>query len=234
MFDSFYIAWKYIVYNRIKTAVLIASITLISFLPFALQLLLNESERQLMSRAVTTPLVVGAKGSALDLVMNTLYFDDEVPELITLEASNRVMDTNLALPIPLYVRFRARGNPIVGTTLDYFEFRGLQVAQGRQLAVLGDCVLGAKVEEELGLKPGDSLVSSPETLFDLAGIYLLTELQPVYDFEIDHFSFWIGPELGKIVKNGVIFYAKPGFGIDGDADKGDRKFSFELGFRYFM
>jgi putative ABC transport system permease protein len=173
MIDSLYIGWKYIYYNKIKTAVLVACVTLISFMPLSLQLLLDESERQLMSRAVTTPLVVGAKGSALDLVMNTLYFDDEVPELITLQASNRVMDTNLALPIPLYVRFRARGNPIVGTTLDYFEFRGLQVAQGRQLAVLGDCVLGAKVEEELGLKPGDSLVSSPETLFDLAGIYPL-------------------------------------------------------------
>jgi putative ABC transport system permease protein len=126
-----------------------------------------------MSRAVSTPLVVGAKGSSLDLVMNTLYFDDEVPELITVAASNRVMDTDLALPIPVYARFQARGNPIVGTTLDYFDFRGLKIAQGRQLAVLGDCVLGAKVAETLGLEPGDSLVSSPETLFDLAGIYPL-------------------------------------------------------------
>ena len=148
-----------------------ACITLITFLPVALEVLLNESEKQLMSRAVSTPLVIGAKGSALDLVMNTLYFDDEVPELITMQASNRVMDSELALPIPLYVRFQARGNPIVGTTLDYFDFRGLRIAQGRQLAVLGDCVLGARVAESLGLKPGDSLVSSPETLFDLAGVY---------------------------------------------------------------
>ena len=46
MFDSLYIAWKYISYNRIKTVVLIACITLITFLPFSLQLLLDESERQ--------------------------------------------------------------------------------------------------------------------------------------------------------------------------------------------
>ena len=173
MINSLYIAWKYISYNKIKTVTLVACVTLISFLPLSLQLLLEESERQLMSRAVSTPLVVGAKGSSLDLVMNTLYFDDEVPELITVEASNRVMDTDLALPIPVYARFQARGNPIVGTTMDYFDFRGLRIAQGRQLAVLGDCVLGAKVAETLGLKTGDSLVSSPETLFDLAGIYPL-------------------------------------------------------------
>jgi len=173
MFDSLYIAWKYISYNRIKTVVLIACITLISFLPFALQLLLDESERQLMSRAVETPLVVGTKGSALDLVMNTLYFGDDVPELMTMTASDRIADADLALPIPMYVRFKARGNPIVGTTLDYFDFRGLTIARGRQLAVLGDCVLGAKVAESLALKPGDSLVSAPESLFDLAGVYPL-------------------------------------------------------------
>ena len=105
MFDSLYIAWKYIIYNRIKTAVLIASITLISFLPFALQLLLNESERQLMSRAVETHLVVGTKGSALDLVMNTLYFGDDVSELMTMVASDRIADSDLALPIPMYCLF---------------------------------------------------------------------------------------------------------------------------------
>lgn len=173
MLDSLYIAWKYISFNKIKTITLVACITLIAFLPVSLQLLLDESERQLMSRAVSTPLLVGAKGSALDLVMNTLYFGDEVPELITMAASERVMNTDLALPIPLYVRFRARGNPIVGTTLDYFDFRGLKVAKGRNLAMLGDCVVGASIAEKLGLKPGDRLVSSPETLFDLAGIYPL-------------------------------------------------------------
>ena len=103
MIDSFYIAWKYISFNKVKTIVLVACVTLISFLPIALQLLLGESERQLMSRAVSTPLVVGAKGSSLDLVMNTIYFGDEVPELITMGASELVENTNLALSIPIAI-----------------------------------------------------------------------------------------------------------------------------------
>ncbi len=74
MIDSLYIAWRYVSFNKAKTATLVACITLIAFLPVSLELLLDESERQLMSRAVSTPLVVGVKGSALDLVMNTLYF----------------------------------------------------------------------------------------------------------------------------------------------------------------
>ncbi|KPJ76353.1 MAG: hypothetical protein AMJ54_11875 [Deltaproteobacteria bacterium SG8_13] len=170
---SFYLAWKYIIYNRIKTAVLVACVTLIAFLPFALQMLLEESERQLTSRAVSTPLVIGAKGSALDLVMNTLYFGDEHPEAISMEAVNRIWDSELALPIPVYTRFKARGFPIVGTSLDYFSFRNLDVATGRSLAVLGECVLGARAAEELDLQPGGALVSSPESLFDLAGVYPL-------------------------------------------------------------
>lgn len=173
MIDSLYIAWRYVRFNKIKTATLIACITLIAFLPLALQMLLGESERQLLSRAVSTPLLVGAKGSALDLVMNALYFDDEVPEPITMADADRIEESGLAFPIPVYARFRARDYPIVGTTLDYFDFRGLEIAAGRPLAIVGDAVLGAAVANRLGLKPGDALVSSPENLFDLAGVYPL-------------------------------------------------------------
>lgn len=173
MIDSFYVAWRYLTFNWVRGLTLIACVTLIAVLPLSLELLLDESERQLLSRAETTPLMVGAKGSSLDLVMNSLYFGETVPELISMVAVERVADTDLALPIPLYVRFKARGFPIVGTNLDYFDFRGFSIAEGRNLALLGECVLGARAAEELGLGPGDSLLSSPETLFDLAGVYPL-------------------------------------------------------------
>lgn len=173
MIDSLYIAWRYVGFNKIKTLTLIGCITVIAFLPLALELLLSESERQLMARATSTPLVVGAKGSAVDLVMNTLYFTDELPEAIKFAEADRVEDSGLALPIPIYARFRARGYPIVGTSLDYFDFRGLQMEKGRQMAIVGDAVLGAIVAEELRLKPDEGVVSSPENLFYLAGVYPL-------------------------------------------------------------
>lgn len=171
--DSLYLAWRYLSFNWARSLTLVACVTLIAVLPLALELLLNESERQLQARAETTPLLVGAKGSSLDLVMNSLYFGDTVPETISMAAVDRVAESDLTLPIPLYVRFKARDFPIVGTNLDYFEFRGLEIAEGRALAILGECVLGARAAEELGLGPGDSLFSSPETLFDLAGVYPL-------------------------------------------------------------
>ena len=173
MIDSLTIAWKYISYYKARTVTLIACVTLIAVVPLVLQVLLAESERQLMSRAVSTPLLLGAPGSALDLVMNGLYFDDEVPSLVSMAAVDAVTDSGLATPIPLYVRFKARRFPIVGTTLDYFDYRGLVVAEGRPLTLLGDAVIGAGVARKLGIRVGDRLLSSPETVFDLAGVYPL-------------------------------------------------------------
>ena len=67
-------------------------------------------------------------------------------------------------------------------------------------------------------------------------IYTLPEFQPIYDFENDHFSFWVGPEFGKMLgddgKN--VVYMKPGWGVDPDFLQGDREFTFEIGWRYFM
>jgi hypothetical protein len=67
-----------------------------------------------------------------------------------------------------------------------------------------------------------------------SGIYLLPEIQYIYDFELHHNSFWIGPEIGKMLAPGRILYLKPGFGINPSKSKGDRNWTFEIGFRYFF
>jgi len=41
------------------------------------------------------------------------------------------------MQIPLHVRFQAQGAPIVGTELDYFDFRGLKLAEGQMLTAPG-------------------------------------------------------------------------------------------------
>jgi putative ABC transport system permease protein len=41
------------------------------------------------------------------------------------------------------------------------------------VGLLGECVIGANVAARLGLGPGDAIVSSPETVFDIAGVYPL-------------------------------------------------------------
>ena len=170
---SIYIAWRYLSFYKARTLTLLMCVTVIGFLPLALDRLLNEAERALLARAQATPLLIGAKGSALDLVMNVLYFGSQKPPAIEYGQYERILESNLALGIPVYTRFNARGSPIVGTTLDYLDFRGLTVAEGRTLVTLGDCLIGAAVAARLDLSVGDKLVSSPENAFDLAGVYPL-------------------------------------------------------------
>jgi putative ABC transport system permease protein len=173
MHDVFYIAWRYMVYNRIKTIILILSVALILFLPFGLKILVSRSAESLTQRAKTTPLIIGAKGSPLELVLNSLYFESEIPERITFAEVLRVRQTGLADAVPLYTRFGARGFKIIGTTLDYLQFRDLHPASGRVMAVLGECVVGSAVAEKLNLQVGESIITSPESVFDLAGVYPL-------------------------------------------------------------
>jgi putative ABC transport system permease protein len=174
-----------LVHNRVKTAVLVGSIMLIVYLPVALRVLVDQSAADLLSRADATPLLVGAKGSPLELALSSLYFESDTPELTTYSESERVDASGLARPIPLYVRFRVRSQPIVGTSIEYFDFRGLQFAQGRPMAIIGECVLGAKAAEQLGVGAGGTVVTSPESVFDIAGVYPLKMsvvgvLEPAY------------------------------------------------------
>jgi putative ABC transport system permease protein len=173
MMGAIYIGWRYLMFHRIKTLLLVGCLTLVLFLPVALRILVGHTEQQLSVRAAATPLLMGAKGSPLELTLNSLYFDTKVPDHLDYAQVAEVRDTQLAWPIPLYVRFQSRGHPIVGTSLDYFDFRGLNVASGTQMQRLGDCVVGAVLAERLGIGPGDSVVSSPETVFDIAGVYPL-------------------------------------------------------------
>jgi len=173
MSDVLYLAWRYLLYHRLKTAILVTSIMLIMYLPIGLNVVVEQSAEHLTARAEATPLLVGAKGSPLELALNSLYFSEEYPELIDYAEATSVTESRLADAIPLYVRFRSRSHPIVGTSLDYFGFHDLRFASGRSMAVLGECVVGANVAESLGVGPGDTVTSSPETVFDLAGVYPL-------------------------------------------------------------
>ena len=173
MTGPLYLAWRYLARHKVKTAILVASIALIVFLPAALDSLVDQSAAQLSARAQTTPLLLGAKGSSLELVLSALYFESEPPEPVAWSEVERIAMSGLAEAIPLHLGFQARGHPIVGTTLEYLDFRGLELAQGRRMAMLGECVLGAGIARDLGLAPGGALVSSPESVFDLAGVYPL-------------------------------------------------------------
>jgi putative ABC transport system permease protein len=171
--NALYLAFAYLRYHWARSLVLTLVAALILFVPVATQILLSTSERALVARGDATPLLLGSRGSQLDLTMAALYFSDERPEPVLMQEVEAVWDSGLAVPIPVHTAFSSGGFRIVGTTLDYFDFRDLPLSDGLGLSVLGDAVIGADVAEALGKGVGDTLVSSPENLFDLDGVYPL-------------------------------------------------------------
>ncbi len=184
MLDSLYLAWHYLKHNRITAAVLIAAITLIVFLPAALQVIVRHAEQHFRSRAASTPLLVGPRGSELELVLAGVYFDKPLHQVTDWNQVERIRKQEQGLVIPLHIRYTARDSPVVGTTEDYLDTRGLRLSVGRRCDILGECVVGANVAKRLDLQVGDKLpvASSPAFVLDspplrLHVVGILTEVE---------------------------------------------------------
>ena len=173
MRDVIFMARRYLQFYWGKTAVLVASISLILFLPAGLHVLVEQGAEVLTARAEATPLLIGARGSAVDLTLSALYFRPPHVESIGHQEVTRVDRSSLARGIPLHLRFAVGRQRIVGTTLDYADFRGLTVDRGRWLAMLGECVLGSDAARALGVDVGDHVLSSAGSAFDVAGSFPL-------------------------------------------------------------
>lgn len=172
-----YLTFNYILYHRWKTVVMVACLFLTVILPVTISGLIRSFEKSIYTRSETTPIVVGPEGSALDLTLQSLYFNrgsaEDQAATISMSEQQEVTRDNLAIAIPVHCLFQAKQFPIVGTTGDYFRFRDLKIASGAPLAILGECVIGADCAAELGLSPGDKLLSDRPNLLDLAGDYPL-------------------------------------------------------------
>ena len=97
MKQTLYLAWRYLAFHRLKTFILLTSITLNPVPAGRPSGAVNQSSEQLTRRAEATPLVVGSKGSPLELVLNTLYFRSDSPEPMSYRQAQKVQDSGLAL-----------------------------------------------------------------------------------------------------------------------------------------
>lgn len=165
----------YIAHNKLKAALLATAFALTLFLPLALSFLIREYQSDLTARADTTPLVLGARGDRYDLVLKSLYFSGGLETSLSAADLDTLTQQHAsrAIHIPLHLGYSARRYPLVGTSLDYFPFRNLTVADGSLPLRLGDAVLGHTVARELGLGPGSHLITDQSSLFNIASTYPL-------------------------------------------------------------
>jgi putative ABC transport system permease protein len=170
MSGTFLLAWRYILHHKFKSAVLVASIVLTVLLPVTIKIMLWQFNQKVLSRADETSAIVGSVGSDLDLALNATYFRAN-PDLkpVNYAELDFVRESGLATPIPVHARFTAQKYKIVGTSLDYFRYRKLEVAAGQLFTTLGDCVLGNRVAAKLGLEPGLQIISDRQNVIAFGG-----------------------------------------------------------------
>ena len=106
-------------------------------------------------------LVVGAKGSPLQLILSSIYQIDNPTGNIPLESVAMLRrDPSVARAVPLALGDNFRGFRIVGTEAAYLDIYGAKLAQGRLNAVDAEAVLGAAVARETGAKLGQKFLGS--------------------------------------------------------------------------
>lgn len=106
-------------------------------------------------------LVVGAKGSPLQLILSSIYQIDAPTGNIPLNSIKLLRnDPAVASAIPLALGDNFRGFRIVGTEPAYTQLYGATLAQGRMFGKPQETVVGAIVARETGMGLGQRFVGS--------------------------------------------------------------------------
>ena len=169
MSDALFFAWRWIRAAPVRSAILVLGAAIAMFLPVVTWLAAERVEQSLLRRALETPILIGAKGNEFDLTMAALYFRGRVADTIDYGELAEISMRD-GVGVPLHVGHSADGVPIVGTTPEYFERRGLECQQGRLPALLGEVVVGAEVAQR-GIGVGDFVRTDLTNLYNLAGAY---------------------------------------------------------------
>ncbi|HXG28731.1 MAG TPA: ABC transporter permease [Nevskiales bacterium] len=151
-------------YLRAQPLVSLLTVLLLAAGVATLTLLLLAGQQlhsRLLRDAQGWDLVVGAKGSPLQLVLAAVYHLDAPTGNIPLDAAEAwARHPLVADAIPLALGDSYRGFRIVGTRPEYAAHYQARLAQGRGWRQPMEAVLGATVAQRSGLGVGDTLVGA--------------------------------------------------------------------------
>ena len=128
----------------------------------SLLLLLNQQlDAQFRRNIRGIDMVVGAKGSPLQLILSSIYQIDAPTGNVPLAEVNHLRrNPFVKTVIPLSLGDNYRGFRIVGTTPAYVQHFEGKIAQGKLFATTLEAMLGGQVAEASGLKIGDTFASA--------------------------------------------------------------------------
>lgn len=118
-------------------------------------------KNEITKNAQGIDLVVGAKGSPLQIILANIFHIDFPTGNISLEDANKLSENRLiASAIPLSLGDSYQGYRIIGTTLRYAELYDAELESGTWFSEGMSATVGAVVAQKLGLKVGDEIESA--------------------------------------------------------------------------
>jgi putative ABC transport system permease protein len=155
------LAWSYLWSRPLSAALNLLLLSLglasISFVLLVSHQLDKAFERDLQG----IDLVVGAKGSPMQLILSGVFHIDVPPGNIPLKAVQDLQKNPMvAKLIPISLGDSLRGFRIVGTSHDYISHYQAQLTQGQLWTEPMQAVLGATAARKLGLSMGQTFVGT--------------------------------------------------------------------------
>lgn len=156
-----YLAYKNMVSKPFNLVLSLMLLMLSVFLVLFASQINQQLSGQLSKNIAPFDMVVGAKGSPLQLVLSSVLHVDQPTGNIKLKDA-KILENNplVKAAIPVAYGDNYKGIRILGTEQEYFQFYKAQLTEGEWFNKAFEVVVGNQVAKRLNLNIGDSFVSS--------------------------------------------------------------------------
>src|SRR5688572_30320637 len=155
------LVWNYLKSKPLNTCLNIVLLSLGIAVITVLLLFNKQLEEKISSNAKGIDLVVGAKGSPLQLILCNIFHIDFPTGNINLKEAEQISRSRLIKrAVPLALGDSYQSYRIIGTTMEYCSLYHLELAHGTWWDHELETTIGANVSEGLKLKEGDTFQST--------------------------------------------------------------------------
>lgn len=144
-------------YTFLSIIILALSITLL----LGINQLKSSFKYQMSNNLGEIDLVIGAKGSPLQLILSSvLHLDNPTGNILYKEAKKLVKNPLVKSAVPISYGDNYKGYRIVGTEHAFYSIYNAELEKGRTVQVSMEVVIGSSVAKQLNLQIGDTFSSS--------------------------------------------------------------------------
>jgi putative ABC transport system permease protein len=154
-----HLSWKNLRHKPLSTSLSLTLLSLSVSLISLVGILGTQIEQQMTKNITGIDMVVGAKGSPLQLILSSVYHIDYPTGNISLKEAEKIAKNPFVKKtIPLAYGDSYKGFRIVGCRSDYENLYNVNIATGKVRQKKFEVNIGANVADKLLLKMGDTFV----------------------------------------------------------------------------